>query len=56
MVISTCDNCKETYEYELPICPWCQNESFDIEELSDCCWASLIWEIGLCSDCKEPCK
>lgn len=53
MIISTCDNCKETYDYELPICPWCMNESFDIEETSSCCGASRIWETDLCSDCKE---
>lgn len=55
MIISTCDKCKDVYEYEISICPWCQNESFDIEELSDCCSAELnnFW---LCRDCKEPCK
>lgn len=32
----------------------CWNTSFDIEELSDCCWATEIWDTWLCSDCKEP--
>jgi len=23
------------------------------EELSDCCWATRVWETLLCSECKE---
>ena len=56
MIITTCDKCKEHYEYEIPRCPKCWNDTFDIEELSDCCSATLVWEYWLCSDCKEHCK